>query len=115
MAEDCIFCKIAAGRIPSTVVYSDGDFHAFRDIHPLAPTHVIVIPRKHIAKITDASLEDGALLGSLLLKANEIAAQEGLAENGFRLVINCGPWGGQTVFHLHLHILGGRPLENALG
>lgn len=115
MAEDCIFCKIAAGRIPSTVVYSDDDFHAFRDIHPLAPTHVIVIPRKHIAKITDASLEEGALLGNLLLKASEIAAQEGLAENGFRLVINCGPWGGQTVFHLHLHILGGRPLENALG
>jgi len=115
MAEDCIFCKIAAGRIPSTVVYSDDDFHAFRDIHPLAPTHVIVIPRKHIAKITDASLEEGALLGNLLLKASEIAAHEGLAENGFRLVINCGPWGGQAVFHLHLHILGGRPLENALG
>ena len=115
MAEDCIFCKIAAGQIPSTVVYSDDEFHAFRDIHPVAPTHVLVIPRKHIAKITDVPAEDGALLGRLLLTANKIATQEGLAENGFRLVINCGPWGGQAVDHLHLHVLGGRRLECGMG
>ena len=115
MGEDCVFCKIAAGRIPSTSVYSDEEFYAFHDIHPLAPTHVLLIPRKHIAKLTDAKPEDGALLGRLLLKANEIAVQEGLAENGFRLAINCGPWGGQVVLHLHVHILGGRPLADSLG
>lgn len=115
MAEDCIFCKIAAGRIPSTGVYSDEEFYAFRDTHPLAPTHVLLIPRRHIAKITDAKAEDDALLGRLLLKANEIAVQEGLAENGFRLAINCGAWGGQVVFHLHVHILGGRRMSDTLG
>ena len=115
MAEDCLFCKIAAGAIPSTEVYSDADFYAFRDIHPLAPTHVLVIPRKHLAKVTDAGPEDAALLGNLILKANEIAANEGLLDNGFRLVVNCGPWGGQVVPHLHLHILGGRPLAPSPG
>jgi histidine triad (HIT) family protein len=115
MGEECIFCKIAAGQIPSMTVYSDGEFHAFRDIHPLAPTHVLVIPRRHIAKITDATEEDGALLGRLLLTANRVAAQEGLCESGFRLVVNCGAWGGQAVDHLHLHILGGRRLGDGLG
>jgi histidine triad (HIT) family protein len=115
MGEGCVFCKIAAGQIPSTGVYSDDEFYAFQDIHPLAPTHVLLIPRKHIAKLTDAKPADEALLGRLLLKANEIAAQEGLAENGYRLAINCGPWGGQVVFHLHVHILGGRRLADSLG
>jgi histidine triad (HIT) family protein len=115
MAEDCIFCKIAAGQIPSTVVYSDDEFYAFRDIHPLAPTHVLVIPRKHFAKITDAAEADADLMGRLLLTANRVAALEGVAESGFRLVINCGPWGGQAVDHVHVHVLGGRRLENGLG
>jgi len=115
MSDDCIFCKIAAGTIPSGQVYSDDQYYAFRDIHPLAPTHVLVIPRKHLRAVTDAREDDKDLLGGMLLKANEIAAQEGLAENGFRLVINCGPWGGQVVGHLHLHILGGRKLGDELG
>jgi histidine triad (HIT) family protein len=115
MVEDCLFCKIAAGEIPSTEVYSDATIYAFRDIHPLAPTHVLVIPRRHIAKITDAGPEHAELLGRLLLKANEIAAREGLTQNGFRYVLNCGSWGGQVIQHLHLHILGGRPLAASPG
>ena len=111
MADDCLFCKIAAGEIPSTQVYSDDDFYAFRDIQPAAPTHILVIPRKHIPRITEAATEDAALIGRLILKANEIAQNEGLTEKGFRYVINCGEWGGQTVYHVHLHILGGRPLS----
>lgn len=110
MAEDTIFAKIARGEIPSTEVYSDEEFYAFRDIHPAAPTHILVIPRKGIPKISDASSDDAALLGRMLLVANTIAEKEGLTKDGFRYVINCGAWGGQTVFHLHLHILGGRPM-----
>ncbi len=108
--SDCIFCKIAGGEIPSDPVYSDEQFYAFRDINPGAPTHVLIIPRKHIAHITDAGPEHRDLLGDMLLRANEIAVQEGLTEKGFRYVLNCGEWGGQSVFHIHLHILGGRAL-----
>ena len=110
MAGDCLFCKIAAGEIPSTEVYSDDEFYAFRDIHPGAPTHCLIVPRKHIARITEASPDDAALLGRMLLRASRIAEAEGIAGSGFRLVINCNEDGGQTVFHVHLHILGGRPL-----
>ncbi|MBN2311475.1 MAG: histidine triad nucleotide-binding protein [Candidatus Hydrogenedentes bacterium] len=110
MAEDTLFAKIARGEIPSEPVYSDDEFYAFRDINPAAPTHVLVIPRKPIPKISDATEADAMLLGKLLLVANKIAAQEGLEEGGFRYVINCGEGAGQTVFHLHLHVLGGRPM-----
>lgn len=110
MSEETIFAKILSGEIPSTKVYSDEEFYAFRDVNPAAPTHVLVIPRKPIAKVTDATEDDAALLGRLILVANKIALQEGLDKQGFRYVINCGDWGGQTVFHLHLHILGGRPM-----
>jgi histidine triad (HIT) family protein len=108
MAEETIFSKILRGEIPSTEVYSDDEFYAFRDVNPAAPTHILVIPRKPIPKINDATEEDAALLGRLLLVANTIAENEGLANKGFRYVINSGDEGGQTVFHLHLHILGGR-------
>jgi len=110
MSADCLFCKIAAGEIPSDEVYSDGEFHAFRDINPGAPAHILIVPRKHIARIVEAGEEDAALLGRMLLRANAIAEQEDLVEEGFRYVINCNEHGGQTVFHLHLHILGGRRL-----
>jgi len=110
MAEDCLFCKIAAGEIPSKEVYSDDEFYAFRDIHPAAPTHILIVPRKHIDRITDAEDGDADLLGRMVLKANEIAEAEGIVGNGFRYVVNCNSWGGQEVFHIHLHILGGRPL-----
>lgn len=110
MPEDCLFCKIAQGEIPSTQVYADEEFYAFRDIHPAAPVHVLVIPRRHIARISDANAEDAALLGRMLLAANAVARQEGIAESGFRHVISCNQDGGQEVFHVHLHVLGGRPL-----
>ena len=108
MANDCLFCKIAVGEIPSTEVYSDDEFYAFRDIKPAAPSHVLLIPRKHIPKITDAQPDDAGLLGRMMLAANLVAQKEGLAENGFRCVLNCGEHAGQEVFHIHLHILGGR-------
>lgn len=111
MSDDTIFGKILRGEIPSTPVYSDDEFYAFRDINPGAPTHVLVIPRTPIPRVTDATEADALLLGKLLLTANKIARQERLDEQGFRYVINCGDWGGQTVYHLHLHILGGRPLS----
>jgi len=108
MADDCLFCKIISGEIPSNKVYSDDDVYAFHDIQPAAPTHILVIPRKHLHAVNSASEADQALLGKLLMVANEIAADQGLAESGFRYVINTGDQGGQTVFHLHLHLLGGR-------
>ena len=111
MADDCLFCKIAAGEIPSDEVYSDAEFYAFRDINPGAPTHCLIVPRKHIARITEAGAEDEALLGRMFLRANAIAEAEGIVEPGFRYVINCNEHGGQTVYHIHLHILGGRELS----
>ena len=110
MSTDCLFCKIIAGEIPSNKVYSDDEVYAFHDIGPQAPVHVLVIPKKHLARVDAASDEDQALLGHLILKANEISANLGLSDAGFRYVINTGGQGGQTVDHLHLHILGGRKL-----
>jgi len=110
MAEETIFGKILTGEIPSKEVYSDREFYAFRDVNPGAPTHVLIVPRKPIAKVTDLTEADAALVGRMILAANNIAKQEGLTEKGFRYVINCGEWGGQTVFHLHMHILGGRAM-----
>ncbi len=111
MPEDTLFGKIIRGEIPSEEVYSDDEFYAFRDIHPAAPTHILVCPRKPIPTIDDATAEDAELLGRLLLTANKIARQEGLTERGFRYVINCGKDGGQEIMHVHLHIVGGRPLS----
>ncbi|HOF39325.1 MAG TPA: histidine triad nucleotide-binding protein [Candidatus Hydrogenedentes bacterium] len=110
MAEETIFGKILSGEIPSQEVYSDEEFYAFRDVNPAAPVHILIIPRKPIPKVTHLTEADAALMGRMFIAANKIAEQEGLAENGFRYVINCGEWGGQTVFHLHLHILGGRAM-----
>jgi len=111
MSEDTIFGKILRGELPSDEVYSDDEVYAFRDINPGAPVHILVIPRKPIARIADATEEDAALLGKLLLAANKIAADEGLTEPGYRLVINNGEGAGQTVFHLHVHLIGGRALS----
>ena len=111
MAGSCLFCKIAAGEIPSTKVFSDDEFYAFRDINPAAPTHILIVPRKHFESVAAASPADDALLGRMMLRANEIAQSEGLVDSGFRYVINTGRNGGQTVFHVHLHILGGRPMS----
>ena len=107
--SDCLFCKIAAGEIPSKKVYEDDDFFAFHDITPQAPTHVLVIPRRHIASLDDAGEDDQALLGRLLLVCRGLASELGIA-GGYRVVNNCGAPAGQSVFHVHFHLLGGRPM-----
>jgi histidine triad (HIT) family protein len=109
--SDTIFAKIAAGEIPADIVYQDDDVVAFRDIGPQAPTHVLIIPRKPIPTLNDLEPEDAELVGKLFLAAKTVAEQEGIAEAGYRTVINCNGAGGQAVFHLHLHVLGGRPMQ----
>jgi len=107
--SDCLFCKIIAGEIPSTKVCENDRFYAFRDINPQAPSHVLAIPREHVASLNEAT--DARLMGDLLLFARDVAKQEGLAEDGYRVVINTNAGAGQTVFHIHAHVLGGRPLR----
>lgn len=111
MTADCLFCKIVAGDIPAEKVFEDDRVLAFNDINPQAPTHILVIPKQHIATVNDLAAEDADLIGHLVLTAQKIAAEQGLAENGYRLVFNCNEQGGQTVYHIHLHILGGRQLR----
>jgi histidine triad (HIT) family protein len=110
MSENCLFCKIAAGEIPSTQVYSDEHIVAFRDISPAAPEHILLIPRKHIQSVAALTAEDGELMGHLMLTAKQVAADIGFAESGYRCVMNTGQDGGQTVGHLHLHLLAGRQM-----
>jgi histidine triad (HIT) family protein len=107
--SDCLFCKIASGEVSANVVSQDEQFVAFRDITPQAPTHILVIPRDHVATLNDVG--DGALLGSLLAHARDVARREGLGERGYRVVINTNAEAGQTVFHLHAHVLGGRAMR----
>ena len=108
--QDCIFCKIAAGEIPAQVVHADERAVAFRDINPQAPVHLLVIPRDHIESLNDAGGGDEGTLGHLLRVAARVANEQGVAESGFRTVVNTGAGAGQTVFHLHVHVLGGRQL-----
>jgi len=108
--NDCIFCKIAAGEIPADIVYDDGEVLAFRDINPEAPVHLLLIPRRHIATLNDLSEADAALVGRLYLAGKQIAAELGVAESGYRAVINCNRDAGQLVFHIHMHLLAGREL-----
>ncbi len=110
-SEDCLFCQLINGDIKADVVYVDDDVFAFRDINPQAPVHILIIPKQHIATINDADDSHTSLLGRLVLTAQVIAKREGLAENGYRLVMNCNQDGGQAVFHIHLHLLGGRALS----
>jgi histidine triad (HIT) family protein len=107
-AADCIFCKIVAGEIPATLVKRTDRLVAFRDVGPQAPVHVLVIPTEHLASLED--VQDGRLLGEMLMLARDIAREEKIAEDGYRVVLNTNKNGGQTVFHLHLHLLGGRRL-----
>jgi len=108
--SDCLFCKIAAGEIPSNRVYEDDDFFAFHDIHPKAPTHVLVIPKFHLATLADATEQDAALLGRMMDRVRHIADEELQLDAGYRVVINVREGGGQEVFHIHAHILGGKKL-----
>jgi len=109
--SDCLFCKISDGDIPATLVHQDDRIVAFRDINPQAPVHILLIPREHIGSLDDADAAHRDLLGDLLLAARDLARAEGLAEDGYRTVLNIGADGGQTVHHLHLHLLGGRSLD----
>lgn len=105
---DCLFCRIAAREIDAELVLETDDVLAFRDINPQAPTHVVIIPRRHIATINDLQSADGGTVGALFLAARDIAEQEGFAKAGYRVAMNCNAAAGQTVFHIHLHLLGGR-------
>src|SRR5687767_13290212 len=112
---DCIFCKIVSGDIPSTNVYHDEQVTAFRDINPAAPTHVLIVPNKHIDSVNMLINDDESLMGHLFLVAKQLAAQEGIADGGYRLIANTGADGGQTVPHIHLHLLGGAPMKHSMG
>lgn len=108
--ENCIFCKIVNGEIPSNKVYEDDEILAFKDINPAAPVHILVIPKKHITSLNEVEEKDEQLIGRIFLKIKKIANEQGIAEKGYRIVNNCGEDGGQEVPHLHFHILGGKKL-----
>ena len=108
---DCLFCKMVSGEIAPDIVFENEDVLAFRDMNPQAPLHVLVIPKTHIATVNDLTPEDAVLVGKLYLAAQQIAADEGVAEPGYRMVMNCNPEAGQSVYHIHLHVLGGRSMS----
>ena len=108
--NDCLFCKIEQDEIPSERIYEDDQLFAIKDINPQAPTHLLIIPRKHFASILDVKTTDQALIGSIFEVAKKLAYELGLTQSGFRIVLNCGSDGGQTIFHIHFHLLGGRTM-----
>lgn len=108
--SDCIFCKIINKELPSTVVYEDEQILAFKDINPVTPVHILVIPKKHISNLNEVEPEDEAVIGKIYTVIKQIAKKEGIAEKGYRIIVNCGEDGGQEVGHLHFHILGGKKL-----
>ena len=112
---DCIFCQIVAGKVPSEILYQDEEVIAFRDINPVAPVHLLIIPKRHIPSLTHLAEGELLLIGHMVGIANQLAVREGVAESGYRLVVNCGEQGGQLVPHLHMHLIGGRRLSNGLG
>ena len=105
---DCLFCKIVSGDIPGAIVYKDDRVVAFKDINPQAPMHVLIVPRRHIATLNDLTEEDDGLIGEMIRRAASLAKEQGHAEGGYRTVLNCNEGAGQSVFHIHLHVLGGR-------
>ncbi len=111
---DCIFCKIVSGEIPSEILYRDEEVIAFHDIHPAAPTHLLVIPRRHIPSLAHLTEADACLIGHMVKIANQLAREKDIADSGYRLVINCGEQGGQIVPHLHMHLLGGKRLSDTM-
>jgi len=111
MSTDCLFCKIRDGQIPAAITYRDDHVFAFKDIAPKAPLHHLVVPLRHVARLVDAEADDAALLGRLMLAGARLAREAGFGESGFRVVMNSGAEAGQTVFHVHLHVLAGRALE----
>jgi histidine triad (HIT) family protein len=112
---DCVFCRIVAGEIPADIVYQDKALLAFRDIHPQAPTHILIIPKAHIASLSDITAKHQALMGRIILLARDLAEKEGISGRGYRLSVSTGAYGGQLVPHAHFHLLGGRKLSDMLG
>jgi histidine triad (HIT) family protein len=110
MNDDCLFCKIVAGEIPSTTVLDRENVYAFRDIAPSAPVHVLVVPKRHISDVRELQRSDGDVLVEMFKAANDVAAGDSIAESGYRVIFNVGPDAGQTIFHLHMHVVGGKPL-----
>jgi histidine triad (HIT) family protein len=113
--KDCVFCRIVAGEAPGERLYQDDQVTAFRDIHPVAPTHVLVVPNRHIASVNDLSAEDEPLVGHIFSVAHTIAEQEGVSETGYRLIVNTNAHAGQMVYHLHLHVIGGQRMRYPMG
>jgi histidine triad (HIT) family protein len=109
--QDCVFCKLLRKEIPSKVLFEDSQAVAFQDLHPQAPTHVLIVPRKHLSSLNDCTSADDALLGHALAVAKEVAQQQGVGSSGYRIVLNTGEGAGQTVFHIHFHLLGGRTMS----
>jgi histidine triad (HIT) family protein len=109
--NECLFCGIIQGKVKGDVVYQDDSIVAFKDINPKAPVHILVVPRKHIATLTDLEPADGAVIGAIFTVAGKLAEERGIAQKGYRVVVNCGADAGQTVFHLHYHLLGGRRMS----
>jgi histidine triad (HIT) family protein len=112
--DDCIFCKIIAGDIPSNTLFRDDEIIAFRDVNPVAPTHILIVPVDHLVTTQDIPNDNSSLMYKMVQTANWLVDQEGISESGYRLVINCGEQGGQVVQHLHMHLIGGRQLSNSL-
>lgn len=110
MSNECIFCKIASGAIPAEKLHEDEDILAFKDINPAAPVHVLIIPKKHIPTLNDIEADTSVLVGKMMLAARSIAKKLQVSENGYRVVVNCNREAGQEIFHLHAHLLGGRPM-----
>lgn len=115
MVESCIFCKIVLGEIPSQKLFQDELVTAFRDIHPVAPTHILIVPNQHIASVNDIHEKDEKMIGRLFTTARKLAEQEGIQDTGYRLIINSGAHAGQEVFHLHLHLIGGQKMRYPMG
>lgn len=113
--QDCVFCKIIAGELPADKVYQDEWVTAFRDIHPLAPTHILIVPNKHITNTNELTADHAAIAGRMLMVVPELAKQEGIDQSGYRLILNAGPDGNQVVMHMHMHLLGGRRMKHPMG
>ncbi|HTP00876.1 MAG TPA: histidine triad nucleotide-binding protein [Anaerolineales bacterium] len=109
--DSCVFCRIVANQATANILYRDQQVTAFRDSNPVGPTHLLIVPNKHIDSLNDLQDEDDSLMGYMLMVARRLAAKEGISESGYRLVLNTRPNGGQTVYHLHLHLIGGRPMH----
>ena len=109
--DSCLFCKIEKGEIPATKVYEGDRVFAIEDINPQAPVHILIIPKKHLSTLADVTKDDEPLMGEIIIMGNQLAGEKGLDETGYRLVVNCGAGAGQSVFHIHFHLLGGRPMN----